>query len=154
MKNTKSKMCIGVIAIAILVASLVVALLDAIIPLNFWTHTALNFFFCAFLGFGVLSLTFGIKKKASWFVFFGAILLGLAIFYALFQYLVWWLALIAVIVLWGILVTIGYVVLGNKIEDVDNNKPEYKNYEQRRAEKLEAENNAEKEDLPEIKSFK
>ena len=46
------------------------------------------------------------------------------------------------------------MVCGNKTEQALNKDPEYKNYNQRRAEKLEQEKNLPKEELPEIKSFK
>jgi fatty acid desaturase len=157
MKISKSKMCLGIIAIAILLASLTVTLLDVLIPLNFWIHPVLTFLFCAFLGLGVLSIAFGFAKNASWFVFLGAILFALAVFYAMFNLIqYWWVGLIVALVVLIVFAIVGFMVLGNKNEIVDNDadNSEYKDYKQRRAEKLEAEKNAEPEKLPEIKSFK
>jgi fatty acid desaturase len=157
MKFSKSKMCVGITAIAILLVSLTITLLDVLIPLNFWIHPVLTFFFCAFLGLGVLSVTFGFVKRTSWFVFVGAILFSLSVFYAVFNLIsLWWVGLIVALVILVVFAIVGFMAFGNKNEIVDNdsNNAEYKDYKQRRAEKLEAEKNAEPEELPEIKSFK
>lgn len=154
MKISKNKMIVSIVSISILIFSVVVMLLDILIPLNFWTHPALNFFFCLFLGYSVLSFYFGFKNNAPWFVLLGAVLLGFALFYVVMQYLFWWVGLIVALVLWGIVAILGCVRFFNKTEQVLNDNSDYKTYEQRKAEKEELEKNIEKEELPKIKSFK
>ncbi len=154
MKTSKNKIVISVISIAILLLSLTVILLDVLVPLNFWTHPILNFLFSLFLGFGVLALTLGMINKSPWFTFVGAILFGLSAFYALIQYIFWWLSLVIVFAMWSILAITNFMRCGSKTEFAINNEQNYKNYEQRNKEKEKAETTKEPEDLPEIKSFK
>ena len=71
------------------------------------------------------------------------------------QYIIWWVALVILVVTVMIFPVISIIVCGNKTEDIALNKSEdYKNYEQRKAEKEAEEAAKEPEPLPEIKSFK
>lgn len=155
MKNNKKRLITGIISIIILLVSLTITLCDALIPLDIWIHPALTFFFCLFVGFGALCLGFGFAKKSVWYFFLSAVLLGLAFAYAMSQYVEWWIGVIIVGVVWAIFGTLSIISNGNRTEDIALNKSaDYKNYEQRKAEKEEAEKNAEPQELPKIKSFK
>ncbi len=157
MKISKKQKIVSVFSILIILISLAVMLCDFLIPLNFWTFPLLNFLFCLFVGFGLLGLGLGFVNRSPWYFFISSTLLGLALFYAIIQYVIWWICIVIFFVLLAVVAIVSFMTAGNKTEDVALNKsPEYKNYEQRRAEKLEAEAKAEqeKEELPEIKSFK
>lgn len=152
----KSKrLVLGLISIAIILVSLAVMLVDVFVPLSLWTHPILNFAFCIFVGFGVLALMLGVKEKSPWYFFLAAWLLGLAVFYLIIQYAKWWIALIILICILAVLGILSVIIAGHKTEDIALNKsPDYKNYEQRREEKLQEEKLSTPEELPEIKSFK
>ena len=152
--KTSKRVFLGVIAIVIVSAALVFALLDALIPLNIWTHPVLNFLFAICAGFGIMALAFGFKKSSPWYFFLSSILLGLAFFYVLMQYVLWWICLIIVVVVWTIFGIVSFMSAGNQTEDIALNKsPDYKTFEQRKAEKANQEPEGKKE-LPKIKSFK
>jgi len=154
---SKKQLALSVSSIAILVVSLVVMLLDIFIPIDLWVHPILTFLFCVFIGFGIMCLALGFSEKSPWFFFLSAILLGLAFIYAFVcsvsEY--WWISLVVVAVVWAIFAVLSFMSAGNRTEDIALNKsPEYKNYEQRKAEREKAESEAKPETLPEIKSFK
>lgn len=157
MKKLGGRKIALIASIAILVVSLVVTLCDALVPLNIWVHPILTFLFCAFVGFGAMLLACAFIKHSPFYFFLSAGLLGLALFYAVINYTEWWIALIALFVTWGVFACLSFLVNGNKTEDIALNKSEnYKNYEQRRAEKQAAEAKEEEnpKELPKIKSFK
>ena len=73
-----------------------------------------------------------------------------------FAHMVWWLIVIVDAVIAILFVVISFMTAGSRTEDIALNKsPDYKNYEQRSAEREEKEK-AEEENYvpPEIKSFK
>ena len=157
MKLTKKRLAVSIAAIAILVVSLAVALCDALIPLDIWVHPILTFLFCIFVGFGVMCLVFGFTKKSPWYFFLSAIFLGLAFVYAFCCSVpdFWWISLIVVAVIWAIFAILSFMSSGSHSEDIALNKsPDYKNYEQRKADRERAESEKQPEPLPEIKSFK
>ncbi len=155
MKITKKQLILSIASIAILLISLAVMLCDFLVPLNIWIFPVLTFLFCLFIGFGIMSLILGFYYRSPWYFFLSAILLGLALFYAVIQYVTWWICLVVLLVLWAIVAIVSYMSSGNKTEDIALNKsPEYKNYNQRKAEKLKAEAEKEPDEMPEIKSFK
>ena len=97
------------------------------------------------------------KNASPWFFFVSAILLGIAAFYVLIQYVAWWICLIIVFVDWGIFAVTSYMVAGNQTENIALNKsPDYKTFEERKAEEKAKEEKEEKPEkpLPQIKSFK
>lgn len=152
MNFVKNKFLSAIFQIVILLCSLSVCLLDALVPLNFWTHPVLNFFFCVFSGFGLYYLILGLKNNSAWSIFIALVLLCSAGVYALLQYLAWWLTIIIIFIFCAISLIISSALLGVKTEEVLNDKPEYKDYKQRLAEVPDTEE--EQEQLPEIKSFK
>ncbi len=152
MKVAKNKIFYGIISIFILLVSLTFSIVDFIVPLNFWTHPVLNFAFLICLGFGLFGIIYGLKNKASMFVLAGAFLLGLASYYAFFQYLGWFMPLIIVFTIWAIFAIIGYVRIGIIAEQALNDSPEYKADLIKNGIGLNGD--AETEELPEIKSFK
>ena len=154
MKLTKNKMIVYVISLFILLGSLTLTLLDALIPLNLWTHPILTFLFCIFLGFGVMSLVLGYCKKCPWRVFVGSVLFSLAILYVLLQYVFVWLAILITFVLIAILSIFSFMRMGSKTEFALNDSEDYKDYKQRKQEKAQLEESQEQQPLPEIKSFK
>ena len=155
--KSKKNLFLGVSALTILTLSLVFALLDALVPLNIWTHPVLNFLFALCVGFGIMTLVMAFIKKSAWFFFVSAVLLSIALFYALIHYITWWILLIILVVFLAIIAVVSVMTAGNQTEDIAINKSkDYKNYEQRKAEEKEHQKDAEKEEkpLPEIKSFK
>ena len=155
MKITKKQLAVTLVGIAILVVSLTMTLLDALVPLEIWLHPALTFLFCICVGFGVLLTVLGFVNKSVFYFFLSSILLGLALVYALSNYIDWWIGVIVVAVVWAIFGCVSFIANGNRTEDIALNKsPDYKDYKQRKAEKEAAEQAEEKKELPEIKSFK
>lgn len=153
MKNQK-KLIVPILSIAILLVSLAIMLCDILVPLSIWVHPVLTFLFCAFIGFGTLSFALGFIKKSPWFFFVGAILVGLALIYALSNYIAWWITLIVVVVIWIVFAILSFMSCGSVEDIAKNNNPEYKTYEQRKAENVENNNKKEEKELPKIKSFK
>jgi protein-S-isoprenylcysteine O-methyltransferase Ste14 len=90
-------------------------------------------------------------KKSPWYFFLSAILFGLSALYLLLSLVKpWWISIIVLLVLFGIFAVLSYIRCGNKTEDIALNKSEdYKNYKDRKNEDLE-----EKEEIPQLKSFK
>ena len=157
MKITKNQFCYAITSICILVASVTFLILNFLLFPDFWIHPILNFFFVLFIGFGIVSLVKAFACKAPIYFFLASLLLGLSIFYVCFIYLngIWWICLIVLVVFMLIISITSFIMAGNKTEAIALNKdPEYKNYEQRKAEKEAEEANKPKEELPEIKSFK
>ena len=157
MTMSKNKKILGVSSIAIFVVALAVMLIDWFVPLNLLFHPAANFAVVLFLGFGIMSLALAIKCKSPWFLFLSAVLVGLFALYVLLFVLLpdWWIAVVVTVAIWAIYAILSVTIFGNKTEAIAlNNSPEYKNYEQRKAEKEEQELNKEEEVLPELKSFK
>ena len=155
MKKLKSRTISAIISIFILLASLTVMLLDIFVPWRFWTHPILNFLFCIFAGFGVLNFVLGAIKKSPARFFLSALLIVPASFYAIIQYLYWWITLIIIVVIIALFPILSIITCVNKTENIALNKSEdYKNYEQRKAEKEAEEAAKDPEPLPEIKSFK
>ena len=155
MKISKNQFIYTVISISILVLSVAFLLIDALVPLNLWTHPFLNFLFCICLGFGALSFAVAVKKSSPWYFFLGATLFGLALIYVLWQYIPWWIGVIIVAVVLIICSLVSLISAGNQTENIALNKSkDYKNYKERKAIKDEEEKNSPKEQLPEIKSFK
>ena len=155
--KTKRNLLLGIISICILVLSLAFALVDAIVPLNLWTHPVLNFLFGIFVGFGIMTLVLAFRKALPWFFFVSAILLSLAGLYVVCQYFVWWICIIIIVVFLAIFAVVSLMTAGNMTENIALNKsPDYKTFEQRKAEEKEKASGEEKTEkpLPKIKSFK
>ena len=133
MKIVKNRLIFGVISIVILLTSLVITLIDALVPLRLWTHPILNFFFFMFSMYGIVAFVYGIIKESPWWFFICSILLGLSVFYVLMQYVKWWLALIVVIVVIAVVAILSFVFLGNKTEEIAlNESADYKTYKERK----------------------
>lgn len=154
----KLKTVVGISSIAIVVLALTFMIVDWAVPLNLFTHPVLNFLAIIFIGFGIMTLVLAFMKKSQWFIFLSAILTGLFALYLLLNLLglnAWWIAVVIMVAIWIIYAILSITVFGYKTENIAKNKsPEYKNYEQRKAEKAAAEAEKEEEPLPEIKSFK
>ncbi len=155
--KTKKNLVLAVLSICVLTISLTFALVDALVPLDVWTHPLLNFLFCAAVGFGIIAMCLGFTKSLPWYFFLSTVLLGLAFFYALVQYIPWWICVLIVVVVWAIFGIMSFMKAGNQTEDIALNKsPDYKTFEQRKAEEAakKAEEKKTEKPLPEIKSFK
>ena len=154
--KSKRNIVLGVVSICILLVALTLALLEALVPFQIWpgfSHPTLDFLLCIFVGFGVMTLVFAFEKRSPWYFFLTASLLAPALFYVLIHFIPWWICLIVVFVLWAVSAIVSFMRAGNQTEDIALNKsPDYKNYEQRKAEESKEEK-PEKE-LPKIKSFK
>ena len=162
MNKSKKNLVVGIISILILLIALAFAIINGVQPVDIWGNTkpitffthVLDFFFVAFLGFGVMCTVFGFSKKSPWFIFIATCLISLSLVYLFIHFAFWWLMFVVIFVFVAIMVILSIMVCGNKTEQALNKDSEYKNYNQRRAEKLEQEKNLPKEELPEIKSFK
>lgn len=162
MKKFPKKLVLTVSSIAILVVALVFAIVNGTSAVDVWGHEQpisfiwhlLDFLFVICLGFGVLCAVLGFSSKSAWYVFLSTGLLTLGLLYLLLNVIEWWIALIVLFVFVAIMCIVCVAVCGNKTEFAQNNQPEYKNYEQRKAEKEALEASKPEEELPEIKSFK
>lgn len=153
MKSCNEKKIIGIASIIILLLSLILMIMDFVLPLNLWTHPVLNFFFSLFIGLGITCIMIGLLKHRVFMFFIGILLSGLAVFYLIIQYFVWWIALISCFVYIAVLTIINILINGNKTDDIAlNNSKDYRDY-RNRAEKTDIEEEKQ-EELPEIKSFK
>ena len=153
MEKSKKKVLFTLLSVVIVLLSLTFCIVDAVSSIDVWTHPVLNFLFGLFIGFGALSYFQAFSTKSTMYAFFGTLLVSLAILYGTIQYLPWWGALICAIAFAICLTIISYAVFGNKLEQADNSSPDYKNYIERREEEKKQEQE-EKIELPEIKSFK
>ena len=146
MKRNSTNIIYGLISLSIFLVSLSLCILDWVIPLNLWIHPILTLFFFLFVGFGVLCLFIGFSKKSHFHFFLSTILLSLALFYLLFQYIVWWLSIICVVIFAISMSIISTMVCGNITEKVDNNHLD--------SNKKKTNSDVGAEELPKIKSFK
>ena len=155
--KSKKNLIVGISILAVLFISLTFLLLNVFIPFTLWVHPVLNFLFVMFVGFGILTLVAGFKTKNPWFFFWASVLLGLSMFYVLLNYMkLWWIVLIILVVFWAAMAVMSIMRVGS-VEDVSLNKsPEYKTYDQRKAEEAAKAETEEKEEkpLPTLKSFK
>ena len=155
MKISKKQMAVSIASAAVVLISLALMICDWAIPLNIYVHPILTFLMCLFIGLGIICIALGFANKSPWYFLLSAILLGLSAFYIVMQYIPWWIALTVVFVVWILAAIFSFISAGNKTEAIALNKsPDYKNYEQRRAEKAAAEAAEEPKELPKIKSFK
>ncbi|MBR0190070.1 MAG: hypothetical protein IJQ23_06765 [Clostridia bacterium] len=155
--KSKKNLLLGILSICIFALSLTFAIVDWAVPLEVWTHPVLNFLFGLAVGFGVTTLVLAFKNRSPWYFFLSVILLGLAALYVTLQYIVWWLCLIIIVVLVAVTAITSVMVAGNKTEEIALNKsPDYKTFEERKAEEKAKEASEEKQEkpLPQIKSFK
>lgn len=157
--KTKKNLLLGVLSICIFVLSLTFAILNAVLPFDFLTHPILNFLLGLAIGFGIMTLVLGFKNRSPWFFFLSAILLGLAVLYVTLYYLwsLWWLCILIFVVLLAVVAMTSVMTAGNKTEEIALNKsPDYKTFEERKAEEKAKAANEEKTEkpLPQIKSFK
>ena len=135
MKITKKQLAVSLYSILVIIVALAFALCDFLIPLNIWTHPALNFLFVLCIGFGILTIVFGTVKGSPWYFFLSSILFGLALIYVLLQYIPWWIGLIITVSIWIIFAIISFISSGNKTENIAlNESDEYKTYAQRKSE--------------------
>jgi len=155
MRKPKNQVLLSIISILIITVAIAVMICDWAVPLNIFMHPVLTFFMIVFGGFGILCYALGGVKKSSGFFLAGAFQIGLVIIYVLICVRVYWyIALIVMLSFWTITGIVTFLVCGNKTEEIALNKSSnYKDYKQRNAEQ-QKDDNTEKEELPEIKSFK
>lgn len=153
--DKKNTINIVICSIILIVSAILMILAIAIKEFTLFSHPILAFLFSLNVGLVLLNLVNGIIYKSTvCFMLFSATLLYVAT-YSLIEFanLIWWaIAIIdVVIVILGVFLSL--LVAGNKTEDIAlNEKPEYKNYQQRKAER-ELEESGESVELPKIKSF-
>ncbi|MCQ2387327.1 MAG: hypothetical protein MJ066_02645 [Clostridia bacterium] len=156
MKNSKIDVYLKISYAVVLALSLIMAILDAVVPLNIWIHPIMTFLFFIFAGFGVVFYVSGFLKRSPYNFFLGAFFISLAIIYAFccsFDRL-WWLIFIVIPVLLALTAIISNLFNGNITEYADNDSDDYKNYQERKAEEEKKEEKEIKKELPELKSFK
>lgn len=155
MKKSKTQIIISICSIAIILIALLFSILQAVGVLTVLAHPIITFIILLFGGLGIETLVLGIVKKSTWFFFLSIIMLSLVILYLLIKYVSVLVGIISTVAFIAIAAVTCVLICGNKTESIALNKdPAYKDYNQRKAEKEEAERNAPKEELPEIKSFK
>ncbi len=156
MKVSKNQKILAIVSIFVLLISVALMLIDFFTEFSFGYHPLLTFVFSLTVGFGIMCLALGLAKKSSWQFFLSAVLLGLASLYIFIIYIeMWWICLVLLAVIWGVLAIVCFMIGGNKTEDIAlNEKEDYKDYKQRREEKKIEEEFAPKEELPKVKSFK
>lgn len=156
----KAKKNIGTIiaSCAILVIAAVLMIVRwCVADFKFCSHPLFLFALVISVGFGVLELVLAVKYKSPFRFMLAAVLFAYAVSYSLadFAKMPWWLIMLIAVVVCGLFVGLSYVLCGNRTEEIAlNESPDYKNYEQRRAEREAAEKNEEEKELPKIKSFK
>lgn len=158
MKITKKQAVYSVAALAVIILALVLTILEWTEVFVICSHPVFMFFLVAAAGLGIIVTVQGAENKSPFRFFLAAVLFIYVASYALadFASLPWWIILIVDVVILILFVTVSFMVAGNKTEAIALNKsPDYKNYEERQAER-EAKEKAEEENYtpPEIKSFK
>lgn len=156
-KEIKSiRLIFAVCTLLITVASTVVAIIDGVKEWQIAVHPILTFLFLMLSGFGLLFLISGFVRRYPWHVFIGAGITFIALLYGLIDVfsVEWWIILIVMLAYVFIAFSLSFIIAGNKTEDIAlNNHVEYKNYKQRKEEKLKLEQEDEQVELPKIKSY-
>ena len=158
MKLNKRQAAFAISALAVFVLALVLTILEWSGVFTVCSHPILMFFLVAAAGLGVILAVQGFLGKSPFRFFLSAVMFLYVASYCLadFAHMVWWLIVIVDAVIAILFVVISFMMAGSRTEDIALNKsPDYKNYEQRSAEREEKEK-AEEENYvpPEIKSFK
>ncbi len=154
-KNARLFLTISTILVAVL--AVLFAILDGTNKWGITVHPILTFLFFLIAGLAIIFLVSGFVRRYNWHTFIGAILFGIALLYALIDIFTvkWWIILIVMIAFVLVAFAIAILLNGNKTEDIAlNNHEEYKDYKERREEKLAKEQAEEETELPTIKSFK
>ncbi len=155
MKKLGKNTIFYIVMLCIFVVSVALLIVNYTMQINIGVHPLLNFAFLLAIDFGVLFAVMGFIKKSPAYFFLSAPLLALSLTYVLVCCLLpWWLILICALVVLVLISLFSLISAGNKTEDIALNKStEYKNYEQRKAEKEALEDEKPEEELPQIKSF-
>lgn len=134
----KKRIVYASLAGAIVLAALVVFLLNTLDVFHIDVRADLGLFFLILMGgFGVLNLVWGLLNKSIYYVFSSALLLAGAFIYIALEWtgLAWYVIVVVslcILILVGIL---SFLCIRWKAADEGaNDAPEYKNYEQRKAE--------------------
>lgn len=152
-----TRMIFAIFALLITVASVVVSIVDGLNEWEIAVHPILTFLFLMLSGFGLLFLFSGFARRYPWHILIGSVIFFFALLYALIDVFTikWWIILIVMIAYVFVAFSLTFIISGNKTEDIAlNNHVEYKNYKQRREEKLKLEEEQQNVELPEIKSYK
>ncbi len=158
MKIGKKQAGYAAAAFLVFALALVFTILEWAGAFTVCSHPVWMFFFVLAAGLGVLLAVQGLSEKSPFLMLLAAVLIVFAFSYALadWAHLAWWLIVLVDVVLVAFFVLVNFLRSGNKTEEIALNKsPDYKNYEERKAER-EAQEKAEEENYvpPEIKSFK
>lgn len=154
----KSKKINLIVSICIVLVSLIPMILQMAGVFSLWntfSHPVLTYFLTALTLFGIYGyVVFGVRRSAVGGLF-GAILLSVVAILVFVHYAFWWVIFVIIPVICLVTGLTGYLLRGDRTEDIAlNAKPDYKDYNQRKAEKQEAEKNEEKKEVPTLKSFK
>lgn len=153
--TVSGKTLIGVIFFTVM--ALLFAILDGTLKWKMTSHPILTFLFLFIAGTGVTFIVTGFTAKFTWYAFIGEVLFAVALLYAMIDvfHAIWWIVLIVVFAAVALLAMVSVLYFGNKAADSDDKKPGYKSYKERQADKdAAAKAKDEKEEIPEIKSFK
>lgn len=117
--------------------------------------TALDTFFCGFcFSTAIFYLIFAIAKKDRFSGVIAYFTVAIGLILLLILLVAWYFVLFAAVVVFLLFWLVSTMLYSRKLTFVaDNEKPDYKNYEQRKAEEA-AREPEEEEELPQIKSFK
>ncbi len=158
MKISKKQLAYALSTLAVFLIALILTVLEWCKIFTLCSHPVFMFFLVVSAGLGVLATVRAFTEKSPFFFFLAAVLFMYLVSYCLadFVHMIWWLIAIVAIVIAVVFVVFSFITAGNKTEQIALNKsPDYKNYEQRRAEREEKEKTEEENYVPpEIKSFK
>ena len=127
------------IALIIVVVSLALMIITLILPIEKRVmHPLLFFVYSLSIGFGVMSLCYGIIRKSPvpFFLATLPLLITLTISLIVFAKLIWWAILVSDVVLLFVVMLISLILNGNRTEQIAlNTDPNYKTFKEKEAEK-------------------
>ena len=150
------RLVFAICSLLITVTSTVIAIIDGVKEWEIAVHPILTFLFLMVSGFGLLFLISGFVRRFPWHIFSGAVITFIALLYGLIDVfsVEWWIIVIVMIAYVFIAFSLSFIIASNKTEDIAlNNHVEYKNYKQRKEEKLKLEQEEKEVELPKIKSY-
>ena len=129
-------LCIVVLSLAFMIITLVLPVDQRIM------HPLLLFVYALSIGFGILSICYGIIRKSPAYFFLAVLplLIVLTISLIVFAHLIWWAIIVSDGVLLFVVGTLSLIINGNRTEDIAmNTAPDYKTFQQKEKERLEKE---------------
>lgn len=155
MKNKKINLIVSICIVLVSIVPMILQIVGVLSLWNTFSHPVLTYFLTVLALFGVYGyVVFAVRKSAVGGLF-GAILLSVFSVLVLVHYSFWWIVFVIVPVICLVTGMLGYLLRGDKTEKIAlNANTDYKDYNQRKAEREAVEKNEEKKEVPTLKSFK